>query len=158
MSLRLVRHSLANFACYWRTFSIFQSKLSKKKKTTKKQAFRFFSWHNLTRVPVISYKQHANKQTSQRMFSQIISRLILHYKLIKIIATKQFFLAYKTSENIFGKKIQESKDQRKKILRFCASFQFPAIRFDAPTILSFGSCTHAHENWSPVLSTEGFYI
>ena len=81
------------------------------------------------------------------MFSQIISQLILNYKLIKIIATKQFFPVKKTSENIFEKKIQESKDQQKQILKFCVSFQFPAIRFDASTtsmLLSFSSCTHAH--------------
>ena len=29
-------------------------------------------------------------------------------------------------------------------------FQFPAIRFDALTLLSFSGCTHAHVNCPPV--------
>ena len=31
-----------------------------------------------------------------------------------------------------------------------ASFRFPAIRFDAPTLLSFSGCTHAHAKCPPV--------
>ena len=31
-----------------------------------------------------------------------------------------------------------------------ASFQFPAIRFDAPMLLSFSGCTHAHAKCPPV--------
>ena len=33
---------------------------------------------------------------------------------------------------------------------FCASFHFPAIRFDAPTLLSFIGCAHAHVKCPPV--------
>ena len=35
-----------------------------------------------------------------------------------------------------------------------ASFRFPAIRFDAPTLLSFRGCPHAHAKCPPV-SAEG---
>ena len=31
-----------------------------------------------------------------------------------------------------------------------ASFRFPAIRFDAPMLLSFSGCTHAHAKCPPV--------
>ena len=31
-----------------------------------------------------------------------------------------------------------------------ASFRFPVIRFDAPTLLSFSGCTHAHAKCPPV--------
>ena len=31
-----------------------------------------------------------------------------------------------------------------------ASFRFPAIRFDAPALLSFSGCTHAHAKCPPV--------
>ena len=35
-------------------------------------------------------------------------------------------------------------------------FRFPAIRFDAPTLLSFSGCTHAHANCPPVVSKAFF--
>ena len=79
-----------------------------------------------------------------------------NYKLfIKNVATKQFFLAKKISEgwiSLEGKYRNQKTSENK----YC--FQFPAIRFDAPTLLSFSGCTHAHINCSPVLSTEVFYI
>ena len=38
----------------------------------------------------------------------------------------------------------------KRTVTLRASFRFPAIRFDAPTLLSFSGCTHAHTKCSPV--------
>ena len=38
----------------------------------------------------------------------------------------------------------------KRNLTLRASFRFPAIRFDAPTLLSFSGCTHAHTKCPPV--------
>ena len=38
----------------------------------------------------------------------------------------------------------------KRTVRLRASFRFPAIRFDAPTLLWFSGCTHAHAKCPPV--------
>ena len=38
----------------------------------------------------------------------------------------------------------------KKTVTLRASFRFPAIRFDAPTLQSFSGCTHAHAKCPPV--------
>ena len=38
----------------------------------------------------------------------------------------------------------------KRIVTLRASFRFPAIRFDAPTLLSFSGFTHAHAKCPPV--------
>ena len=40
----------------------------------------------------------------------------------------------------------------KRIVTLRASFRFPAIRFDAPTLLSFSGFTHAHAKCPPVTS------
>ena len=37
-------------------------------------------------------------------------------------------------------------------LKLYASFRFAAIRFDAPTLLSFSGCTHEHAKCPPVVS------
>ena len=39
----------------------------------------------------------------------------------------------------------------KRIVTLRASFRFPAIRFDAPTLLSFSGFTHAHAKCPPVM-------
>ena len=39
----------------------------------------------------------------------------------------------------------------KRIVTLRASFRFPAIRFDAPTLLSFSGFTHAHAKCPPVV-------
>ena len=47
----------------------------------------------------------------------------------------------------------------KRTVTLRASFRFPAIRFDAPTLLSFSGCTHAHAKCPPVqtaMETRGF--
>ena len=41
----------------------------------------------------------------------------------------------------------------KRIVILRASFRFPAIRFDAPTLLSFSGFTHAHAKCPPVYIT-----
>ena len=41
----------------------------------------------------------------------------------------------------------------KRTLTLRASFRFPAIRFDAPTLLSFSGFTHAHAKCPPVSGT-----
>ena len=38
------------------------------------------------------------------------------------------------------------------------SFRFPAIRFDAPTQLSFSGCTHAYAKCPPVLYIQDFSV
>ena len=38
----------------------------------------------------------------------------------------------------------------KRTVTLRASFRFPAIRFDAPTLLSFSGCTHGHAKCPPV--------
>ena len=38
----------------------------------------------------------------------------------------------------------------KRTVTLRASFRFPAIRFDAPTLLSFRGFTHAHAKCPPV--------
>ena len=53
----------------------------------------------------------------------------------------------------FCSKVWYSKHQRNgllKGLKLYASFRFPAIRFDAPTLLSFSGCTHAYAKCPPV--------
>ena len=41
----------------------------------------------------------------------------------------------------------------KRTVTLRASFRFPAIRFDAPTLLSFSGFTHAHAKCPPVMHT-----
>ena len=57
-------------------------------------------------------------------------------------------------ENIFFVRkygIQSTNEMAfKRIVTLRASFRFPAIRFDAPTLLSFSGFTHAHAKCPPV--------
>ena len=46
----------------------------------------------------------------------------------------------------------------KRTVIFCASFHFPTIRFDAPTLSSFSGCTHAHAKCPPVIAYSVYYI
>ena len=59
-------------------------------------------------------------------------------------------------ENIFCRKVRYSKHQRKGTVKgtyLYASFRFPAIRFDAPMLLSFSGCTHGHAKCPPVIAS-----
>ena len=76
--------------------------------------------------------------------------LLLKNLQVKTRVEKVWFL----SENIFSWKcgIQSTNEMAfKRTVTLRASFRFPAIRFDAPTLLSFSGFTHAHAKCPPVI-------
>ena len=63
-------------------------------------------------------------------------------------------------ENIFCRKvgIQSTDEIPLKGLKLYASFRFAAIRFDAPTLLSFSGFTHAHVKCPPVTGPVNIFL
>ena len=68
-----------------------------------------------------------------------------HVENVRFLLWKIFFVGkygiQSTNEMVFKRTVKYT------------SFRFPSIRFDAPTLLSFSGCTHAHAKCPPVVKT-----